>query len=176
METKEITKAIIAVMKEVKNIEKKMSVGSGTSSYKAVSDSMVRNELKQALTDNGLAIVPIKVKATTQVDRWEEATTYGNKMKQSILTEVHTEYLLLHTSGESITLSGYGQGVDSQDKGAGKATTYALKNILLDTFLIIKGDDMDTDFTHSNDMDVPSVQIGQKTPRTVNKQIDDLDL
>jgi len=175
METINITKAIIAVMKEVKNIEKKMSVGSGNSSYKAVSDSMVRNELKQAMTDNGLAIVPVEVKATTQVDRWEEETPYGKKMKQSILTDVHTEYLLLHESGESLALAGYGQGVDSQDKGAGKATTYALKNILLDTFLIIKGDDMDTDFTHSNDIDVPSVQLGQKTPK-VNKNIDDLDL
>lgn len=172
METKNITKAIIAVMKEVKNIEKKMNVGQGSNSYKAVSDSMVRNELKQAMTDNGLAIVPIKVKATTQVDRWEEETQYGKKMKQSILTDVHTEYLLLHDSGESLTLAGYGQGVDTQDKGAGKATTYALKNILLDTFLIIKGDDMDTDSIHSNDLDVPNVAM--KKPTT--KKIDDLDL
>jgi hypothetical protein len=60
---------------------------------------------------------------------------------------------LLHTSGESLQLCGYGQGVDTQDKGAGKATTYALKNTLLNMFLIPTG--VDTDDTHSDDLPVP---------------------
>lgn len=155
---KEISKAIIAVMKEVKNIEKGMSVGTGKSSYKAISDSMVRGEVKDAMTKNGLCILPISVQATTKVDRWEEADSYNNgaiKTKQSVFTETHTKYLLLHESGESLELAGYGHGVDSQDKGAGKATTYALKNAILDTFLIIKGDDVDTDKNHSDDLPVP---------------------
>lgn len=165
---KEISKAIIAVMKEVKNIEKGLSVGTGSSSYKAMSDSMVRSEVKKAMTDNGLSILPISVQATVKVDRWEEEDSYKKgviKTKQSVFTEVHTKYLLLHESGESIELAGYGHGVDSQDKGAGKATTYALKNTILDTFLIIKGDDVDTDKTHSDDLPVPpKVKPVPKTP------------
>jgi len=155
---KEISKAIIAVMKEVKNIEKGLSVGTGNSSYKAMSDSMVRSEVKKAMVDNGLSILPIGVQATVKIDRWEEEDSYKKgliKTKQSVFTEVHTKYLLIHESGESIELAGYGHGVDSQDKGAGKATTYALKNTILDTFLIIKGDDVDTDKTHSDDIPVP---------------------
>ena len=157
---KEISKAIIAVMKEVKNIEKGMTVGTGKATYKAISDSMVRNEVKKAMTDNGLCILPISVQATVKIDRWEEADSYngGMKTKQSAFTEAHTKYLLLHDSGESIEIAGYGQGVDSQDKGAGKATTYALKNAILDTFLIIKGEDTDTDSIHSNDIPVPPKQ------------------
>lgn len=154
----EISKAIISVMKEVKNIEKGMSVGTGKSSYRAISDSMVRNEVKKAMTDNGLCIIPISVNANVKIDRWEEADSYNGgamKTKQSVFTEAHTKYLLLHESGESIEIAGYGHGVDSQDKGAGKATTYALKNAILDTFLIIKGDDIDTDKTHSDDLPVP---------------------
>ncbi len=155
---KEINKAIIAVMKEVKNIEKGLSVGTGNSSYKAMSDSMVRSEVKKAMVDNGLSILPIGVQATVKIDRWEEEDSYKKgviKTKQSVFTEVHTKYLLLHESGESIELAGYGHGVDTQDKGAGKATTYALKNVILDAFLIIKGDDVDTDKTHSDDLPVP---------------------
>lgn len=158
---KAISKAIIAVMREVKNIEKGMSVGTGKSSYRAISDSMVRNEVKKAMTDNGLCIVPIGVQATVKIDRWEEADSYNNgamKSKQSAFTEAHTKYLLIHESGESIEIAGYGQGVDTQDKGAGKATTYALKNAILDTFLIIKGDDTDTDKTHSEDLPIPPKQ------------------
>lgn len=163
----EITKAIILVMDEVNNIEKTLSVGTGNSSYRAMSDSQVRNELKKAMMKNGLCIVPTSVQATTRIDRWEEEDQYSNqtpkakKTKQSIFTDAHTTYTLLHISGEQIELAGYGQGVDTQDKGAGKATTYALKNVLLDTFLIIKGDDMDTDSTHSNDYAVPRNKIIQ---------------
>ena len=62
---------------------------------------------------------------------------------------------MLHSSGESVELVGYGHGVDSQDKGAGKSTTYALKNCLLYTFLTPVGDIDDTDLTHSNDIDTP---------------------
>mgnify|MGYP000632593287 CR=1 FL=1 len=150
-----ITKAILEVMKEVTNIEKGMNVGTGNSSYKAVGDSIVRATIKESMLKNGLVIIPTGVTATTKIDRWEEESQYGKKSKQSILTEAHTTYLLMHESGESVPVAGYGQGVDSQDKGAGKATTYALKNVLLDSFLVIKGEDMDTDKTHSDDLPVP---------------------
>ena len=93
-------------------------------------------------------------------------------MKQSVFTDAHTKYLLLHTSGESIELSGYGQGVDTQDKGAGKATTYALKNVLLDTFLVIKGDEMDTDATHSNDIEVPKVYTKKQSQYDTDPLVD----
>lgn len=175
---KEISKAIIAVMKEVKNIEKGMSVGTGKSSYRAISDSMVRNEVKKSMTNNGLAIIPINVNATVRIDRWEEADSYNGgamKTKQSVFTEAHTKYLLLHESGESIEIAGYGHGVDTQDKGAGKATTYALKNAILDTFLIIKGDEMDPDKTHSDDIDIPQkpkVKTKEEIFEMVKRDID----
>lgn len=169
---KNIAQAIINVMTEVKNIEKKTNVGTGSASYKAVGDSMVRSELKDAMVKNGLAILPIGIEATAKIDRWEEENQYGKKFKQSILTDAHTKYLLLHTSGESIELAGYGQGVDTQDKGAGKATTYALKNVLLDTFLVIKGDELDTDATHSNDIEVPKVYIKKQSQYDTDPLID----
>lgn len=111
---------------------------------------------------NGLSILPTDVESKIQVDRWEEEDSYSKsvpkamKSKQSVFTEVMTKYILLHTSGESIELAGYGQGVDTQDKGAGKATTYALKNTLLNMFLIPTG--VDTDNTHSDDHEVPKKQ------------------
>lgn len=155
----EITKAILEVMKDVENIEKGMSVGTGGSSYRAVSDGDVRNALRKSMIKNNLIIVPISVNAKATIDRWEEETQYGKKTKQSVLTEAHTKYALQHISGESIELAGYGHGVDSQDKSAGKATTYALKNVLLDTFLITKGEAEDTDSVHSNDLPVPKKKL-----------------
>lgn len=161
METKNITQAILKVMEEIKNIEKDMSVGTGGASYKAVSDTDVRNALRASMIKNGLIVVPTSINAKTQIDRWEESGQFGVKMKQSVLTEAHTKYLLIHSSGEQLELAGYGHGVDSQDKSAGKATTYALKNALLDTFLITKGE-AETDSIHSDDIPVPKKVIRQK--------------
>lgn len=164
MELKNITKAIIAVMKAVKGIDKTMTVGTGNSSYKGVSDQVVKQIIGNEMEKNGLCIVPISVMPITKVERWMESGQYGDKQKQSVFTEVTTKYLLMHESGESIELSGYGHGVDSQDKSAGKATTYALKYTLLYTFMIATGKIDDSDNEHSDTIPVPKKQKPELKP------------
>ena len=156
METKNLIKAVLSVMDEVKGIDKTMNVGTGSASYKGVSDKEVKKKIGLSMQKNGLVLLPISIEPKTTIERYEEQTQYGNKVKQSVFTEVTTKYLLCHESGESIELAGYGQGVDSQDKSAGKATTYALKYTLLYTFLVPTGTIDDADNTHSNDIKIPS--------------------
>jgi len=160
-----IAKAILEVMGEVKGIEKNSNVGSGNYGYKGVKDKDVRLIIGASMKKHGLSILPIGITEDRQIDRWEETYNGQTKTKQSVFTSVITKYLLLHDSGESIELSGYGHGVDTQDKGAGKATTYALKNTLLNTFLVPTGTIEDTDETHSEDIDVP--QAAPKAPPKV---------
>lgn len=157
---KEITKAILAVMDEVKSIDKTMDVGTGGSSYKGVSDKVVKEILQPVMVKHGLVIVPTAIESKATTDRWDTVDYKGNPtVKQSTLTEVNTKYLLIHQeSGESIELAGYGHGVDSQDKGAGKATTYALKYALLYTFLIPTGKIDDSDSEHSDDIPVAPIR------------------
>lgn len=152
---KNLAKAVIAVMKEVKGMEKNSKVGSGSYSYNGTKDQDVKEVFNDALVKNGLCILPISVQAKTKLDRWKD----GDKTKQSIFTEVETKYLLLHESGESQEIAGYGHGVDNQDKGAGKATTYALKNCLLYTFLTPVGKIEDTETTHSEDIATPKLTL-----------------
>lgn len=146
-----IAEAIIAVMNEVEGIEKTSTIGEGQYQYKGVPDKEVKKIVGKAMAKNGLCIIPIKVTPTTRIDRWVE----GTKTKQSIFTEVVTEYKLLHKSGEYEIVSGYGHGVDTQDKGAGKSTTYALKYALLYLFLVPTGKIDDADNEHSNAGPVP---------------------
>ncbi len=173
MELKNIAAAIIAVMKEVKGMEKNSHVGSGNSAYNGTKDQDVKEVFNDALYNNGLCIVPIDIDENTQIDRWEEvdqwskSTPKAMKQKQSVFTKVKVKYMLLHTSGESIELCGYGHGVDPQDKGAGKATTYALKNCLLYSFLTPVGKIDDTETTHSNEIETP-----QKEKKTLTKNKD----
>lgn len=154
-----LAKAIIAVMQDVKGIEKNLQVGTGSGSYKGVADQEVKKIIGESMAKHGLCILPIEVNAKTQIDRWEEDTQYGKKQKQSVFSEVETKYLLLHVSGESQVISGYGHGVDSQDKSAGKATTYALKYALLYSFLVPTGKIDDADTEHSESIPVPSNKV-----------------
>ncbi len=150
---KQLAQAVIKVMKEVKGMEKNSQVGSGRMAYNGTKDQDVKEVFNDALSNNGLCVLPIDIDESTEVSRWEETNQYGTKQKQSVFTKVKVKYLLLHESGESQEICGYGQGVDSQDKGAGKSTTYALKNALLYTFLTPVGKIEDTDATHSNDIE-----------------------
>ena len=177
---KNISLAIIEVMKEIEWVAKAMTVWKWDNSYKWVADKDVKQALRDSMTKNWLSLLPTGVESKIQVDRWEEVDTYSKsvpkdmKSKQSVFTEVTTKYILLHTSGESIELAWYGQGVDTQDKGAGKATTYALKNTLLNMFLIPTG--VDTDNTHSDEYDVPAKKVATQTPKAYAKQQDEFGL
>ena len=154
----EITKAIINVMKEVKNIDKNLQVGEGKSAYKGVADKDVKSVIGQAMEKHGLAIIPLSINPKVDIQRWEETNNYGTKMKTQVFTEVSTKYLLLHESGESLEIEGYGHGIDSQDKSAGKATTYALKYALLYTFLVPTGQIDDTDKVSSEYIETPKTK------------------
>lgn len=161
---KNIAKAILSVMKEVKGMEKNSRVGTGGSAYDGTKDKDVKEVFNEVMAKYGLCMMPIDIKEETQVDRWEEIDQYSKltpkatKQKQSVFTKVNVKYLLLHESGESIEIAGYGHGIDSQDKGAGKATTYAMKNALLYTFLTPVGKIDDTDTTHSDEIKTPKAK------------------
>lgn len=167
---KTLAQAVLKCMEEIRGLEKDMSVGSGNFSYKGVSDYEVKKLYKPIFQKNGLVLLPTGVSAKTEVSRWEETNNYGTKSKQSVFTEVETKYLLLHESGESIELAGYGQGVDAQDKGAGKATTYALKYTLLYLGLTPTGAIDDSDNTHSDDI---PIEPTQKKPKALDKLVKD---
>jgi hypothetical protein len=151
METPNLAKAIIAVMQEVKGIEKNLTVGGGQNSYKGVADQEVKKVIGEAMARHGLSVLPIGVEPKTTIERWEE----GGRTRQLVFTEAVTKYLLMHTSGETREIAGYGHGTDSQDKAAGKATTYALKYALLYTFLVPTGKIDDADVEHSDSKPVP---------------------
>lgn len=160
---KNLIQAVNKVMQQVKNIDKNMTIGTGNNAYKGVSDKDVKLLINDAMASNGLAIFPTKVEPTTQINNYTDQ--YG-KPKTSVFVEIKTTYLLMHESGESIELQGYGHGTDTQDKAAGKATTYALKYTLLYTFLVATGSIDDTDNTHSNDI---KTQPQTKQPKQVEK-------
>ena len=158
----ELYKSIAAVMSEVKGIDKSMTVGAGTNAYKGVSDKDVKQVIGAAMEKHGLICLPKQYKPTMTIERWQEVDSYSKsapkdmKTKQAVFVEMQAVFAIIHVeTGQSVDIPAYGHGVDSQDKSAGKATTYALKYALLYSFLVPTGSIDDADKTHSNEQPTP---------------------
>jgi hypothetical protein len=123
-----IYKKIHAVMNDVNYLQKDDKVSFGNTSYKAISEEKVTGTIRAALVKHGLVIVPTE----------QEHSKEGN------LSTVNVKYQITDIdTGEFIVAVSSGTGVDTQDKGVGKAMTYAYKYLLLRTFAIPTGDDPD---------------------------------
>lgn len=134
---------ISQVMKDVQYLAKDDNVSTGGSgSYKAISEEKVTSTVRDSLIKNGLVIVPI-AQDHSRVD--EQITDNYGKQKTNRITSVDVTYRMINIEkpDEFIDIASSGTGVDTQDKGVGKAMTYAYKYMLLRTFAIPTGDDAD---------------------------------
>ena len=157
-------------MNESEAIEKLMTVGSGTNSYKAVSEASMLNLVKPLFKKYKLIIFPIEGDIKDNVSVWEKTDFKGNiKNDLRAITELKVFYKIVDTeSGENETLVGFGNCADPQDKGAGKAFTYSFKNVLSKTFMLFSGED--TDNTHSDDINKDPKQSTQSEIKNHNLQ------
>lgn len=139
-----LAKALVKAMSEIGAIEKNSNVKTGaTGSYKAVQDKDVKIAVRKILIENGLSIIPAIIdEKTHQVEKDK-----GSYKTKEIFVDCKTTYIIMHESGEAVPAQGLGHGVDSLDKAAGKATTYALKYFELYLFQIPTGDIDDADKT-----------------------------
>lgn len=161
---KEIAKAMLVAMSEIGYLQKDKDVGSGKSSYKGLTDQKATQACRSALMKAGIVAVPVDVQEETKLDTWLGTSNSGYEtMKVHVFTKVKMTYMLIHAeSGESVTVQAIGHGIDSGDKGAGKAMTYAKKNALLNSLLISTG--LDADDTHSDDLPTPPPPVKQTKP------------
>lgn len=138
-------------MNESAGLEKDKVVGSGASAYSAVSEQEVLNMIKPLFKKYKLIIFPIDGEITEQNSVYD--TTFKNDVttKTRNVTQLKVFYKIVDIeTGESEKIVGFGNGADSQDKGAGKAFTYSFKNVLGKTFMLFSGED--TDNEHSDDI------------------------
>jgi hypothetical protein len=97
---------------------------------------------------------------------------YGNDKYSGGLTEVIMDYEIINIDNpEQRMLYSYaGQGVDSQDKGAGKATTYAKKNFYLGSAQLERGEGEDVE-AHDNNFEPKNAPRKTETKTPVKNKI-----
>ena len=142
---KNIYQKISQVMKDVEYLSKDSKIAFGTTNYKAISEEKVTSTLRESLIKNGLVIIPIE----------QTAGRNGN------VSTVNTKYKIIDIdTGQFEILASSGEGADTQDKGVGKAMTYAYKYMLLRTFAIPTGEDPDK--VSSTELDEKQRQAEEK--------------
>lgn len=135
---------IQAVSNAVKNIEKNMQIGTGNYKYKAVQDRDVIFAINPAETENKLVSIPIKQELINSevirtMKEGKETLTFVDTIKMT------TRIIDLEDTTQFIDIESFGKGVDSGDKGFGKASTYARKIALLNAYKIATGEDPDAE-------------------------------
>ena len=132
---------------EIENLQKDDKVGFGNSAYKAISIEKLVKVVGEKMNKYGVVIYPIQQNYNRTDERVikKDGTEGINRISD---VDVTYQVVNIHNPQEQIITVASGTGVDTQDKGIGKAQTYAYKNMLLKLFAIPTGDD--TDKIHSD--------------------------
>jgi hypothetical protein len=119
---------LAAVMAEVTYIQKERKQGMN---YTIVSHDAVTAKVRPVLLKHGIVYYPVRCEYSHNGNRAECAMTV-----RFVNVDQPTDFFDVPT---------FGYGVDPQDKGPGKAMSYAVKYALLKAFGLETGDDPDTD-------------------------------
>ena len=150
---------IQAVSIDIMNIEKNIKVGDAKYGYKAVSDYDVTIAVKEAEKKFKVLSIPFKQEIISQ----NVHKQLGEGNKESLKFEDNVKMTIriidIEKPEDFIDIESFGKGLDSGDKGFGKASTYARKYALLNAYKIATGEDPDSD---------KSQEI--KTPQTISEK------
>ena len=131
-----IYQKINEIMKNIEYLTKDDQVAFGTTKYKAISEEKVTTAVREQLVKQGIIIIPVEQQS-------ENKELIRTDKSVNMLTSVHVKYRIQNIDdvNDYIEVESNGTGVDTQDKGVGKAMTYAYKYMLLRTFAIPTGED-----------------------------------
>ena len=135
------------VMKDVRYLQKDDEVEAGkdkrgnVKTYRAMTEEKVTSVVRESMIKNGIIMFPVAM--STNVTSETLKTEYGDKINR--ITHIDVTYRMQNVDEpeDGIMIASSGTGVDTQDKGIGKAMTYAYKYALLRAFAIPTGEDPD---------------------------------
>ena len=163
-----------AVTNELQTVAKNLTVSTGgKNSYKAVSERDIIDAVKPLEIKHGIYSYPFD-RQIIESQTLESESEYQGKVtkKTTFFSRIKTTYRFVNVDkpDEYIDMVTFAEGIDPQDKGSGKAMTYADKYALMKAYKISTGDDPDQ--TASEETHYSNARAGkaeqprqQKTPR-----------
>lgn len=149
MENKNIIQRMAAITAELKTVAKNLNVSTGGGKgYKAVSERDILDAVKPLEEKHGVYSYPCG-RDMLESQLLESESEYNGKVtrKTTFFSRIQTVYRFVNVDNptdyiETVT---FAEGIDAQDKGSGKAMTYADKYALMKAYKISTGEDPDQD-------------------------------
>lgn len=126
-----------AISKKLGIVTKSLQIKAGYGSYKAVSESDILSAVKPIEQAYGVYSYPASRRVI------ESGILQGQNPRLWERIETVYRFVNIDNPSEFIEVTSYGDGIDSGDKGPGKAMTYADKYALMKAYKIVTGDDPD---------------------------------
>lgn len=141
-----IFQKMLAITDEITRVAKNLTVGVGKNQYKGVGEADVLNAVKPLEVKYRVYSYPthrsiVDTSILTTTSEYDGKTTERKQLFMRI--ETTYKFVNIDNPTESIEITTYGDGIDSQDKASGKAMTYSDKYALLKAYKIETGDDPD---------------------------------
>lgn len=141
-----IYQRMAAITAELQTVGKNMTVGFGKNQYKAVSERDILDAVKPIEAKYGVYSYPAS-RRVLESNILESESTYdgATTKKTTFMTRIETVYRFVNVDkpDEFIETTTFAEGIDPQDKGSGKAMTYADKYALMKGYKISTGEDPD---------------------------------
>lgn len=136
-----------AVTAELQTVAKNLTVSTGkNNTYKAVSERDIIDAVKPIEVKHGIYSYPYD-RQVIESQILESESEYQGKVskKTTFFSRIKTTYRFVNVDkpDEYIDMVTFAEGIDAQDKGSGKAMTYADKYALMKAYKISTGDDPD---------------------------------
>ena len=163
-----IYEKMAAITAELQTVAKNLNIETGQGKgYKAVSERDIIDAVKPLEAKYKVYSYPCN-REVLESQMLETETKYGTKT--TFFTRIKTTYKFVNTEKpeEFIETTTFAEGIDSQDKGSGKAMTYADKYALMKAYKISTGDDPDEKASE----DVRYIKVGTEHRPSLASQAD----
>lgn len=137
-----IFEKMLNITNEISSVNKNLTVGQGKSAYKAVGEADILKAVKELEFKYRVYSYPIN-REVLESTMYTTTNEYGEK--NNIFSRIKTTYRFVNIdkTDEYIETITFAEGIDTQDKGSGKAMTYSDKYALMKSYKIITGEDPD---------------------------------
>jgi hypothetical protein len=149
MTSKNVYQRLASVMEEVTYIQKERKQGMN---YTIVSHDAVTAKVRPALLKHGIVYHPIRCENSHNGNRAECAMT--------------VRFVNIDAPDDFFDVPSFGYGIDPQDKGPGKAMSYAVKYALLKALGLETGDDPDNDSIAHEPAPFKATSMPVEAPKT----------
>lgn len=155
-----------AVTDELQTVAKNLMVETGKGKgYRAVSERDIIDAVKPLECKHGIYSYPA-AREIVDSSMLESESEYGGKVtkKSTFFSRIKTVYRFVNVDepADFIETTTFAEGIDTQDKGSGKAMTYADKYALMKAYKISTGDDPDQAASEDRAYSAPERKAGRE--------------